>query len=72
VSRDAPTGVILSAGGGVFGLVRIEETQGANLGLDATPEKVRDAWQLIGDRIGEIEPKAGIEQTHKIMAELAA
>jgi NAD(P)-dependent dehydrogenase (short-subunit alcohol dehydrogenase family) len=72
VSRDAPTGAILSAGGGVFGLIRIEEAQGANLGLDATPEQVRDAWQLIGDRTGEIEPKAGIEQTHKIMAELAA
>lgn len=72
VSRDAPTGAILSAGGGVFGLVRIEEAQGANLGLDATPEQVREAWQLIGDRTGEIEPRAGIEQTHKVIAELAA
>jgi NAD(P)-dependent dehydrogenase (short-subunit alcohol dehydrogenase family) len=71
-SRDAPTGVILSAGGGVFAQVRIEETQGANLGLDATPEMVRDAWQQIADRTGEIEPKTGVEQTHKIMAELAA
>lgn len=70
VSRDAPTGAILSAGGGVFGLVRIEEAQGANLGLEATPEQVRDAWRLIGDRTGEIEPKAGVEQTQKIMCEL--
>jgi NAD(P)-dependent dehydrogenase (short-subunit alcohol dehydrogenase family) len=72
VSQDAPTGAILSAGGGVFGLVRLEETQGANLGLEATPEMVCDAWQQIGNRLGEIEPKSGIEQTHKIMAELAA
>lgn len=71
VSRDAPTGAILSAGGGVYGLIRIEEAQGANLGLNATPEMLRDAWQRIGDRTGEIEPKAGVEQTHKIMAELS-
>jgi NAD(P)-dependent dehydrogenase (short-subunit alcohol dehydrogenase family) len=66
-SDEAPTGAILSAGAGVFALTRILETEGASLGAQATPEMVRDAWGKIGDPAGEVEPKAGLEQSQKIL-----
>ena len=69
-SDEAPTGAILSAGAGVFALSKIVETQGVNLGLDASPEAVRDAWSKITDPTGEITPKMGGEQSMKIMAKL--
>ena len=68
VSDQAPTGAILSAGAGVFALSRIVETQGVNLGADATPEQVRDAWARIADPTGEVQPSAGMEQSQKILA----
>jgi NAD(P)-dependent dehydrogenase (short-subunit alcohol dehydrogenase family) len=71
VSEEAPTGAILSAGAGVFALSRIVETQGVNLGDGATPEMVRDAWAAIADPSGEVQPKAGMEQSQKILAKLA-
>ena len=70
-SEEAPTGVILSAGAGVFALTRLVETTGVNLGTGATPEMVRDAWEKIGDRSGEVAPQAGLEQSQKILALLA-
>ncbi|HEY3815088.1 MAG TPA: SDR family NAD(P)-dependent oxidoreductase [Caulobacteraceae bacterium] len=71
-SDDAPTGAILSAGAGVFALTRIVETHGVNLGASATPEMVRDAWSKITDTTGEVEPKAGLEQSQKILQLLTA
>jgi NAD(P)-dependent dehydrogenase (short-subunit alcohol dehydrogenase family) len=68
VSDEAPTGAILSAGAGVFALSRIVETQGANLGADATPEQVRDAWAKVIDPSGEVQPNTGLEQSQKILA----
>ena len=68
VSQEAPNGAILSAGAGVFALSQIFETQGANLGGEATPEAVREAWSKLTDRAGEIEPKAGLEQSQKILS----
>ncbi len=68
VSEDAPTGAILSAGGGVFAVTRVVETQGANLGAGATAEAVRDAWAKVVDPAGEVEIKAGMEQSQKILA----
>ena len=70
VSEEAPNGAILSAGAGVFALSRIVETQGVNLGADAGPESVRDAWSRICDPAGEIQPNAGLEQSQKILAKL--
>jgi NAD(P)-dependent dehydrogenase (short-subunit alcohol dehydrogenase family) len=72
VSDNAPSGAILSAGAGVFALAHIVETQGVNLGADATPEQVRDAWPAIADRSGEVEPKAGMEQSVKLLKLLTA
>ncbi|HWE45105.1 MAG TPA: SDR family NAD(P)-dependent oxidoreductase [Caulobacteraceae bacterium] len=71
-SDDAPTGAILSAGAGVFALTRLVETVGVNLGASATPEMVRDAWAKITDTAGEVEPKAGLEQSQKILKLLTA
>jgi NAD(P)-dependent dehydrogenase (short-subunit alcohol dehydrogenase family) len=68
---EAPTGVVLSAGAGVFAVTRLLESHGASLGAEATPEMVRDAWLTITDRSGEVEPKAGMEQSQKILQALA-
>ena len=70
VSEDAPNGAILSAGAGVFALSRIVETQGVNLGAGATAEDVRDAWSKVADPAGEVELKAGMEQSQKILGKL--
>jgi NAD(P)-dependent dehydrogenase (short-subunit alcohol dehydrogenase family) len=70
-SEDAPTGVILSAGAGVFARARIVETQGVNLGSHASAEVVCDAFDRIGDRTGEAVPGAGLEQSQKILQKLA-
>jgi hypothetical protein len=52
-SEAAPTGVILSAGGGVFSAIRIVESLGADLGLSPSPEAVRDQWAAITATEGE-------------------
>ncbi|AGH48037.1 MULTISPECIES: SDR family NAD(P)-dependent oxidoreductase [Sphingomonadales] len=64
VSEDAPTNVILSAGGGVVQAAYITLTQGAVLPADQqTPEGVAAAWDRIVDRSGEIVPQNGLEQS---------
>jgi NAD(P)-dependent dehydrogenase (short-subunit alcohol dehydrogenase family) len=65
-SDQAPTGTILTAGAGVFAIARIVESQGVALETP-TAEAVRDAWDQIGDRTGEIEPRAGHDQSQKIL-----
>src|SRR5271166_2490095 len=53
-SEEAPTGVILTAGAGVFSLARIYETEGLHLaGHDLTAEGVRDHWAQIADESGQ-------------------
>lgn len=47
VSNDAPNGTILNAGGGCFSVTELPETRGAFLGLDPTPEDVREHWSEI-------------------------
>jgi NAD(P)-dependent dehydrogenase (short-subunit alcohol dehydrogenase family) len=69
-SEDAPTGVVLAAGAGVFAHARIVETQGLLVGHGATPEMVRDAWPQISDPAGEVTPQAGAEQTQKMLSKL--
>lgn len=54
VSEDAPNGAIMVSGAGGYSRVRLVETRGANLGTDATPEDVAEAWDgPISDRSGE-------------------
>ena len=51
VSEDAPNGVIMSAGAGVFARVYIHETMGVNLGTgdNMTAENVAASWENISD-----------------------
>src|SRR5580698_868030 len=46
---DAPTGVILTAGAGVFSAAQMVETSGINLGHDATGDTVAANWSRIAD-----------------------
>jgi NAD(P)-dependent dehydrogenase (short-subunit alcohol dehydrogenase family) len=64
-SEEAPTGVVLTAGGGAFAMARIFETEGVYLGDHASVETVRDNWAKIADETGQSAYFAGGEQTQK-------
>jgi NAD(P)-dependent dehydrogenase (short-subunit alcohol dehydrogenase family) len=65
-SEEAPTGVILTAGGGAFAMARIYETEGVYLGEGGlSVEEVRDNWAKIADETGQRAYFAGGEQTQK-------
>ena len=67
-SEEAPTGVILAAGAGVFALARIYETEGVNLGEGGlSAEEVRDNWAKITDTTGQQALRAAGEQTGKFV-----
>jgi NAD(P)-dependent dehydrogenase (short-subunit alcohol dehydrogenase family) len=69
VSEDAPTNMIVGAGGGVVQAAYVTLTQGARL-AELTPESVAAQWAEIIDRKGEIVPNSGAEQTMLIMGKL--
>lgn len=69
-SEEAPTGAILTTGGGVFGFAQMFETEGVNLGPDASPEEVRDSWAQITDPAGAKAYFAGGEQSQKFLRKL--
>jgi hypothetical protein len=70
-SEDAPTGVILTAGAGVFSVARIYETEGAHLaGHDLSAEGVRDHWAKIADDAGQKAYVNGGEQGQKIFRKM--
>ncbi|MBC9030888.1 SDR family NAD(P)-dependent oxidoreductase [Sphingomonas sp. JC676] len=69
VSEDAPTNMIVGAGGGVVQAAYVTLTQGAKL-TELTPESVAAQWAEIIDRKGEIVPNSGAEQTMLIMNKL--
>jgi NAD(P)-dependent dehydrogenase (short-subunit alcohol dehydrogenase family) len=65
-SDEAPTGAILTAGGGAFALARLYETEGVYLGENGlTVEEVRDNWAKIADPAGQQAYVNGGEQTQK-------
>ena len=51
-SEEAPTGVIISAGAGVFSSAQIMESTGVNLGHGATADTVAEYWPKISDFAG--------------------
>jgi NAD(P)-dependent dehydrogenase (short-subunit alcohol dehydrogenase family) len=66
VSEDAPTGMILCAGAGVFAAARMEESEGVYLGREGlTAEKVAEAWGKITDFSNAAPYVMGGEQTGK-------
>ena len=72
-SEEAPTGAILTAGGGSFALSRIYETEGVYLGEGGlSAEEVRDNWGKITDEAGQMAYFQGGEQGAKIFRKLMA
>ena len=70
-SDDAPNGVVVTAGAGVFAQARIYETEGVYLGEGGlSAEEVRDNWARITDPEGQKSYGAGQEQTQKFMRKL--
>jgi NAD(P)-dependent dehydrogenase (short-subunit alcohol dehydrogenase family) len=71
-SEEAPTGAILTAGGGSFALSRIYETEGVYLGEGGlSVEEVRDNWARITDAEGQTAYFSGGEQGGKFFRKMA-
>ncbi len=67
-SKDAPNGVIMAAGAGVFSRIFIHETMGINLGTggDMTPENIAANWDKVSDMDDARALQNGGEQTLQI------
>jgi hypothetical protein len=67
-SEDAPNGVMIGAGAGVFTRVHIHETMGVAFGTgeDMTPENIAANWDQISDMEDARAIYQGGEQTIKI------
>jgi NAD(P)-dependent dehydrogenase (short-subunit alcohol dehydrogenase family) len=69
VSEDAPTNVILNAGGGGFEAAHVTLTQGIHVGADAmTVETIAEQIEKIRDRAGETVPDTGAAQGQRALA----
>jgi len=66
--KDAPNGVIIAAGAGVYARIIIHETMGVSLGTgeDMTPENIAANWDTISDMNDARALQNGGEQTLKI------
>ena len=66
-SENGPTGTILCAGAGVYSVAKIMESDGENLGLEASAEDLEKNWNKISD-FSEAKPFFnGGEQTGKVL-----
>ncbi len=66
-SENGPTGIILCAGAGVYSVAKIMESDGENLGLEASAEDLEKNWDKISD-FSEAKPFFnGGEQTGKVL-----
>ncbi len=70
VSEDAPTGLILTAAAGVFAVARLEETDGVNLGHQASAEDIAAHFDQIADWSTAKAYGQGGEQNAKFLAKL--
>jgi hypothetical protein len=68
VSEDAPTGVIIAAGAGVFTRVMVHETKGVYLGTgeDMTAENIEANWDQISDMTDASLCYQGGDQSMKV------
>ena len=66
-SDQAPNGVIIAAGAGVFSRINIQESMGISLGTgeDMTPENIHANWDKISDMTNARALQNGGEQTLK-------
>lgn len=69
VSENAPTNMIVGAGGGAVHAAYVTMTKGARL-HELTPESVATQWAEITDRAQETAPNSGPEQAMAIMLKL--
>ncbi|QLC24648.1 SDR family oxidoreductase [Parasphingopyxis algicola] len=73
VAEDAPTNMIVGAGGGFFHAAYVTHTQGVALPEDQrTAEGVADVWDQIIDRAEEFVPQSGAEQGAQAFKKLQA
>lgn len=71
VSDEAPTNMIIGAGGGVFHAAYVTMTPGILLPPEErTPEGVAAHWSRIADRAGATAPQSGAEQSLAIIIRL--
>ncbi len=70
VSEDAPTGVIIAAGAGVFTRVMVHETKGVYLGTgeDMTAENIEANWDQISDMTDATLCYQGGDQSMKVFS----
>lgn len=69
VSEEAPTGVVLNAGGGGFEAAHVTLTKGIHVVADAmTPETIAEQIARIRDRAGEMVPETGAAQAQVALA----
>ena len=66
VSDEAPNGVILCAGAGVYSVSKIMESEGLSLGLNATAEDIVNNWEKISNFNKAKSYNMGGEQTGKV------
>ena len=66
VSDEAPNGVILCAGAGVYSVSKIMESDGLSLGLNATAEDIVNNWEKISNFNKAKSYNMGGEQTGKV------
>lgn len=66
-SENGPTGTILCAGAGVYSVAKIMESEGENIGLDATAEDLEKNWEKISDFSEAKSFFNGGEQTGKVL-----
>jgi NAD(P)-dependent dehydrogenase (short-subunit alcohol dehydrogenase family) len=70
VSDEAPTGVILTAAAGAFAAAQLVETDGVNLGHNATADDIAANFAKIADFSTAKHYNAGAEQSQKFFARL--
>ena len=70
VSDEAPTGIILTAAAGAFAAAQLVETDGVNLGHNATADDVAANFAKIADFSTAKHYNAGAEQSQKFFARL--
>ena len=72
VSEEAPTNMIVGAGGGAYMASFVTLTPGVALRPEErTPEGIAAHWDEIIDRTGEIVPQSGVEQSGAVVAALS-
>ena len=65
--ENGPTGIILCAGAGVYSEAKIMESDGENLGLNASAEDLENNWDKISDFSNAKPFFNGGEQTGKVL-----